>query len=98
MEIVRFYSEKDEVRPQTNRNNYTDVFDWFLGTENNQACCSASTISKESPIVKVLMASPQVQMSFSNPKMFIGEFAINSTFLTKYLINFYSIFQHICPC
>lgn len=57
------------------KNNQTAACEWLVGNKSkfymNAETESQST--EDSPILTTLLASPHVQLSLSNPKMFLGQ-------------------------
>lgn len=63
------FSKKDVTDAlQTNENNYADACKWLMRTHNNYN----DGLLKDSPMLKALIISPHIQLSFSSPKIFIG--------------------------
>lgn len=55
------------------RNNQAAACEWLCGNRSVSLSELREGLSPESPILKAMMESPQVQMSLSNPKIFIGK-------------------------
>lgn len=78
------------------KNNYSAACDWLIGNratltlhQRRNGTGSGSSVSNgldglpsDSPILQALLSSPNVQMSLSNPKIFLGIF---STFGGKFV-------------
>lgn len=54
-------------------NNYADACKWLMRTHDNYN----DGLLKDSPILKALIISPHIQLSFSSPKIFIGKWRLN---------------------
>lgn len=96
MEIVRYYSDKNEEAngledtintlinlgfPMSeieqallvSRNNTTHACEWLLENSSSQnSSALRESIFVESHILRILLKSPQIQMSLSSPKFFIS--------------------------
>lgn len=69
------FEEKDVLNAlRITRNNQAAACEWLCGNRSTSLTELRDGLSPESPILKAMMESPQVQMSLSNPKMFIGKF------------------------
>ncbi|XP_058825762.1 ubiquitin-associated domain-containing protein 1 [Topomyia yanbarensis] len=69
------------------RNNQAAACEWLLGNRSKSLTELRNGMSTESPILQVLLASPQVQISLGNPKMFIALLSMldNSSTMTMWL-------------
>lgn len=70
------FPESDVIEAlKITKNNHSAACDWLIGnrtkTELNGA---ANGLPLDSPILRALLRSPHVQLSLSNPKMFIGKY------------------------
>lgn len=97
MEIVRYYSEKneetnglqdtintlinlgfslDEIQNALHQtcNNQTAACEWLLENSTNKQNSNAlkESIFVESHVLKILLSTPQIQMSLSSPKFFVA--------------------------
>lgn len=52
--------------------------EWLLGNRSKSLTELRDGLPQDSPILQVLLASPQVQISLGNPKMFIGKCGLRS--------------------
>lgn len=68
-------------------NNYADACKLLMRTHNNYN----DGLLKDSPMLKALIISPHIQLSFSSPKIFIGN--ILSLMLKRSIIN-----NNLNPC
>ncbi|XP_053695294.1 ubiquitin-associated domain-containing protein 1 [Sabethes cyaneus] len=69
------------------RNNHAAACEWLLGNRSKSLTELRDGLSSDSPILQVLLASPQVQISLGNPKMFIALLSMldNSSTMTMWL-------------
>ncbi|XP_055614037.1 ubiquitin-associated domain-containing protein 1 isoform X2 [Uranotaenia lowii] len=69
------------------RNNQAAACEWLLGNRSKSLTELRDGLSPDSPILQVLLASPQVQISLGNPKMFIALLSMldNSSTMTMWL-------------
>uniref|UniRef100_A0A182P737 UBA domain-containing protein n=1 Tax=Anopheles epiroticus TaxID=199890 RepID=A0A182P737_9DIPT len=87
--IVEMGFEEENVREAliATQNNQAAACEWLLGnrTKSVQGLCDG--LPAESPILRVLMGSPQVQISLGNPKMFIALISMldNSSTMSMWL-------------
>uniref|UniRef100_A0A1I8JV40 UBA domain-containing protein n=1 Tax=Anopheles melas TaxID=34690 RepID=A0A1I8JV40_9DIPT len=87
--IAEMGFEEENVREAliATQNNQTAACEWLLGnrTKSVQGLCDG--LPPESPILRVLMGSPQVQISLGNPKMFIALISMldNSSTMSMWL-------------
>lgn len=56
------------------RNNQAAACEWLVGNRDKSLTELKDGCNSESPVLKALLNSPQVQISLGNPKMFIGEY------------------------
>ncbi|XP_037033085.1 ubiquitin-associated domain-containing protein 1-like [Bradysia coprophila] len=65
---------KDDVEDalKVAENNYVDACRWLMRTNNNYN----DGLLKDSPMLKALITSPHIQLSFSSPKIFIAYISI----------------------
>ena len=54
------------------QNNQTAACEWLCGNRSASLMELRDGLACESPILKAMIDSPQVQISLSNPKVFIG--------------------------
>lgn len=124
LEIVRYYSEKNEessglqdtvnslvnmgfpmseieMALRENSNNQTAACEWLLehssSTHNSNAL--RESIFVESHILKILLSTPQIQMSLSSPKFFIAYCSMLENYSSLNIffndIESQSLLQHI---
>ncbi|XP_055640444.1 ubiquitin-associated domain-containing protein 1 [Toxorhynchites rutilus septentrionalis] len=69
------------------RNNQAAACEWLLGNRSKSLTELRDGLPQNSPILQVLLASPQVQISLGNPKMFIALLSMldNSSTMTMWL-------------
>lgn len=69
------------------RNNQAAACEWLLGNRSKSLTELRDGLPQDSPILQVLLASPQVQISLGNPKMFIALLSMldNSSTMTMWL-------------
>ncbi|XP_021706320.1 ubiquitin-associated domain-containing protein 1 isoform X2 [Aedes aegypti] len=69
------------------RNNQAAACEWLLGNRSKSLTELCDGLPQDSPILQVLLASPQVQISLGNPKMFIALLSMldNSSTMTMWL-------------
>ncbi|XP_058453855.1 ubiquitin-associated domain-containing protein 1 [Malaya genurostris] len=69
------------------RNNQAAACEWLLGNRSKSLTELRDGLYPDSPILKVLLASAQVQISLGNPKMFIALLSMldNSSTMTMWL-------------
>uniref|UniRef100_A0A182J0H2 UBA domain-containing protein n=1 Tax=Anopheles atroparvus TaxID=41427 RepID=A0A182J0H2_ANOAO len=81
--------EEESVREAlvATHNNQAAACEWLLGNRTKSVQGLNDGLPDESPILRVLMASPQVQISLGNPKMFIALISMldNSSTMTMWL-------------
>ncbi|XP_058058298.1 ubiquitin-associated domain-containing protein 1 isoform X1 [Anopheles bellator] len=81
--------EEESVREAliATHNNQTAACEWLLGNRAKSVQGLNDGLPMESPILRVLMESPQVQVSLGNPKMFIALITMleNSSTMTMWL-------------
>lgn len=65
------------------RNNQAAACEWLVGNRDKSLTELREGLNSESPVLKALLNSPQVQISLGNPKMFIGEY-FNYFFFLKF--------------
>lgn len=58
---------------QITQNNQAAACEWLLGSRSKSLTELRDGLPQDSPILKALLASPQVQISLGNPKMLLGE-------------------------
>uniref|UniRef100_A0A1Y9IVL1 UBA domain-containing protein n=1 Tax=Anopheles minimus TaxID=112268 RepID=A0A1Y9IVL1_9DIPT len=93
LEIVRLYSEKTVVPMPELVSSIAEMgfeegnCEWLLGNRTKSVQGANDGLPAESPILRVLMGSPQVQISLGNPKMFIALISMldNSSTMTMWL-------------
>ncbi|XP_062562846.1 ubiquitin-associated domain-containing protein 1 isoform X2 [Armigeres subalbatus] len=69
------------------RNNQSAACEWLLGNRSKSLTELRDGLPQDSPILQVLLSSPQVQISLGNPKMFIALLSMldNSSTMTMWL-------------
>ncbi|XP_058129671.1 ubiquitin-associated domain-containing protein 1 [Anopheles ziemanni] len=81
--------EEESVREAlvATHNNQAAACEWLLGNRVKSVQGLNDGLPDDSPILRVLMASPQVQISLGNPKMFIALISMldNSSTMTMWL-------------
>uniref|UniRef100_A0A182QUM5 UBA domain-containing protein n=1 Tax=Anopheles farauti TaxID=69004 RepID=A0A182QUM5_9DIPT len=87
--IAEMGFEEETVREAliATHNNQTAACEWLLGNRAKSVQGVNDGLPDESPILRVLMGSPQVQISLGNPKMFIALISMldNSSTMTMWL-------------
>uniref|UniRef100_A0A1Q3FYH1 Putative ubiquitin-associated domain-containing protein 1 n=1 Tax=Culex tarsalis TaxID=7177 RepID=A0A1Q3FYH1_CULTA len=87
--IVEMGFEEKSVREAlvATRNNQSAACEWLLGNRSKSLTELADGLPQDSPILQVLLASSQVQISLGNPKMFIALLSMldNSSTMTMWL-------------
>lgn len=87
--IVEMGFNEDNVREAlvATRNNQAAACEWLLGNRSKSLTELRDGLPQDSPILQVLLASPQVQISLGNPKMFIALLSMldNSSTMTMWL-------------
>lgn len=74
------FTEKEVIKAlKMTRNNQSAACEWLCGNRSTSLTELRDGLSNDSPILKAMMESPQVQLSLNNPKMFIGEYATQQT-------------------
>lgn len=68
--------KEEEVREalQITQNNQAAACEWLIGSRSKSLTELRDGLPEDSPILKALMVSPQVQISLGNPKMLLGEY------------------------
>lgn len=66
---------EEEVREalRITQNNQAAACEWLIGSRSKSLTELRDCLPPDSPILKALLASPQVQISLGNPKMLLGE-------------------------
>lgn len=66
---------EEEVREalKITQNNQAAACEWLIGSRSKSLTELRDGLPADSPILKALLASPQVQISLGNPKMLLGE-------------------------
>lgn len=59
------------------RNNQAAACEWLVGNREKSLTELRLGLNSDSPVLKALLNSPQVQISLGNPKMFIGEYNLD---------------------
>uniref|UniRef100_A0A182MGH7 UBA domain-containing protein n=1 Tax=Anopheles culicifacies TaxID=139723 RepID=A0A182MGH7_9DIPT len=87
--IAEMGFEEENVREAliATHNNQSAACEWLLGNRAKSVQGLNDGLPAESPILRVLMGSPQVQISLGNPKMFIALISMldNSSTMTMWL-------------
>uniref|UniRef100_A0A182NFH0 UBA domain-containing protein n=1 Tax=Anopheles dirus TaxID=7168 RepID=A0A182NFH0_9DIPT len=87
--IAEMGFEEETVREVliATHNNQTAACEWLLGNRTKSVQGVNDGLPDESPILRVLMGSPQVQISLGNPKMFIALISMldNSSTMSMWL-------------
>uniref|UniRef100_A0A182XX00 UBA domain-containing protein n=1 Tax=Anopheles stephensi TaxID=30069 RepID=A0A182XX00_ANOST len=87
--IAEMGFKEDNVREAliATHNNQAAACEWLLGNRAKSVQGVNDGLPAESPILRVLMGSPQVQISLGNPKMFIALISMldNSSTMTMWL-------------
>ncbi|XP_053680831.1 ubiquitin-associated domain-containing protein 1 [Anopheles nili] len=87
--IAEMGFEEESIREAliATQNNQTAACEWLLGNRSKSVQGLNDGLPEESPILRVLMGSPQVQISLGNPKMFIALISMleNSSTMTMWL-------------
>ncbi|XP_065076116.1 ubiquitin-associated domain-containing protein 1 [Ochlerotatus camptorhynchus] len=87
--IVEMGFNENSVREAlvATRNNQAAACEWLLGNRSKSLTELRDGLPQDSPILQVLLASPQVQISLGNPKMFIALLSMldNSSTMTMWL-------------
>ncbi|XP_052902064.1 ubiquitin-associated domain-containing protein 1 [Anopheles moucheti] len=87
--IAEMGFEEENVREAliATHNNQAAACEWLLGNRAKSVQGLNDGLPAESPILRVLMGSPQVQISLGNPKMFIALISMldNSSTMTMWL-------------
>uniref|UniRef100_A0A182K0L9 UBA domain-containing protein n=1 Tax=Anopheles christyi TaxID=43041 RepID=A0A182K0L9_9DIPT len=87
--IAEMGFEEENVREAliATQNNQTAACEWLLGNRTKSVQGLYDGLPAESPILRVLMGSPQVQISLGNPKMFIALISMldNSSTMSMWL-------------
>ncbi|XP_049285823.1 ubiquitin-associated domain-containing protein 1 isoform X1 [Anopheles funestus] len=87
--IAEMGFEEENVREAliATHNNQAAACEWLLGNRAKSVQGLNDGLPPESPILRVLMGSPQVQISLGNPKMFIALISMldNSSTMTMWL-------------
>lgn len=67
--------DEEEVREalKITQNNQAAACEWLIGSRSKSLTELRDGLPQDSPILKALLASPQVQISLGNPKMLLGE-------------------------
>lgn len=67
--------EEEEVREalKITQNNQAAACEWLIGSRSKSLTELRDGLPADSPILRALLASPQVQISLGNPKMLLGE-------------------------
>lgn len=66
---------EEEVREalKITQNNQAAACEWLIGSRSKSLTELRDGLPENSPILRALLASPQVQISLGNPKMLLGE-------------------------
>ena len=66
---------EDDVREalKITQNNQAAACEWLIGSRSKSLTELRDGLPADSPILRALLASPQVQISLGNPKMLLGE-------------------------
>ena len=80
------FPEKDVIEAlKLTKNNHSAACDWLIGNLSSKTISELTIgLPSTSPILKALLSSSHVQLSLSNPKIFIGEYTF---FFFKFIIT-----------
>lgn len=71
------FAERDVVEAlRLTKNNHSAACDWLIGNRTKSMRDTdgdANGLAEDSPILRALLQSSHVQLSLSNPKIFIGK-------------------------
>lgn len=71
------FAEKDVIAAlKLTKNNHSAACDWLIGNRTktqHEMDDDANGLAMDSPILQALLRSSHVQLSLSNPKIFIGK-------------------------
>ena len=75
--LVEMGFEESEVLTALKKtcNNRASACEWLCGNRSGSLIELRDGLSQDSPILKSILELPHVQISLSNPKIFIGEYA-----------------------